>query len=144
MRIGIDIDDTIFFYTEWVTKHKKAYPDLKYPQSLTSFYSKIPFNLSAVAVIKRLMKEGHEILFVTQLPYHLNINNIPCKIKRIIELFDESILNNMCFIIDKSLIKVDVLIDNNKHNISVPIIQVTPDFDWFDMFDLLEDVKPTY
>ena len=141
MRIGVDIDDTILFYTDWVADHKVLYPSLEYPQSRYSFYDNIPFNMSAVAVIKKLMKSGHDILFVTQLPYHLNKENIACKLKRMIELFDESILNNICFITDKSLVKVDVLIDNNKHDISVPLIQVTPDFDWFDMFDLLEGIK---
>lgn len=103
----IDLDDTVFKYSE----HKRKFPELQYPQNQPDFfYSLEPFE-GAIEAIKRLMKI-YDVWILTA-PSYMNEHSYTGKRISIERHFDLEFCKKLIICCDKSLIKADILVDDN-------------------------------
>ena len=136
MKIAFDLDDTLAKYTE----HRKTYcPTIKYPQSLYGFYEEMKPVIQAVAIYQRLSNLGHTVYIATA-PSVLNTCTYTDKARWVECHLGTEALNNLIIISDKSLLDVDVLIDDNvegkgQENFKGLLIHSPLGCDWFSILD---------
>ena len=139
MKILVDADDTFWDFMNPVLNHlnKKYHLNIKKDEIKTwtwlsdtygfnnpfactecaEFWNKvIPFE-NAIKVINQLVKEGHEVYFVTASGF---TNGLAPKIHRLLSFFDDDVINDSNIIIakDKHMISGNVLIDDGPHNLA--------------------------
>lgn len=137
MRIGIDFDGVINNMLEtWIEdlnrmcgasvkvedivewEVAKQYPyldkaDLFSPLDAPDFWDRVTIKPDAPEVIKKLIAEGHEIYIITSSHYR----NLMPKLERCLFVhFPYLTKNNIIVTFNKSLIKVDLLLDDGAHN----------------------------
>lgn len=106
-KIGFDFDDTLVQYT----KRVQDLSLLAYPQQYHFFYKDIEPIQEAVKLFKDLKALGHQVYIVTAMstlnPYTYTGKRLAAQ-----RLLGLEVLDNLIFINDKSMVELDVLLDD--------------------------------
>ena len=139
MKIGIDFDgvmnDMIATWIEWLNRDhtgynvspqdivdwemSKQYPtltrdELYAPLSVPEFWDEVCIKHEAPEVVERLLADGHEVYVVTSSHYRI----LPFKLdKALFAHFPYFTKKNVIITYNKSLINVDLLLDDGIHNL---------------------------
>ena len=138
MKIGIDFDgvmnNMLETWVEWLNKEHgtevkvedvtewelaKKFPgltksELFKPLNTPEFWDEVTIKHEAPEVVEKLIAEGHEIYVITSTHYKI----LPYKFKRsLFAHFPYLTKENLIVTYNKSLIKVDLLLDDGAHNL---------------------------
>ena len=139
MKIGIDFDGVINnlldTWVEWLNKNyyepkvkvedikkwhfKQYFPELTEedffaPLFVSEFWDEVTIKPEAPEVVERLLAEGHQVYIVTSSHY----KSLPFKLpKCLFSKFPFLTEKNVITVYDKSLINVDLLLDDAEHNL---------------------------
>ena len=109
--VYVDLDDTICNYSGRYRelKHKL----MPYPQQYHWFYSGVIPMEGAVKSLDMLMKDDLVDLYILTAPSTPNLSTYTGKAKWVKDNLGEEYLENMIICSDKSLLRGDILVDNN-------------------------------
>lgn len=81
-----------------------------------SFWDKVQVNPEAIFTIESWVKQGHNVYLVTASAFN---DTLGYKINKTLEMFDHTLINyrNIVVTKDKSIIKGDIMIDDNINNL---------------------------
>lgn len=139
MKIGIDFDgvlnNMLETWVKWLNKNYDGYQvkpeeitewtlsthypelteaELFAPLGCAEFWAEVPIRYEAPEVVERLLAEGHELYIITSSYY----TTLRCKLEKcLFTHFPYLTEQNIIVTYDKSLIRVDLLIDDAEHNL---------------------------
>lgn len=111
MILYIDLDNTIFDYDKQLATYQLMYPDVKYVQGLPMFFETLIPLPNAIETVKLLM-ETYNVWFLTA-PSYMNPLSYTGKRISIETHFGIEFCKRLIMCYDKSLLKGDILIDDN-------------------------------
>lgn len=121
MIIGIDIDDTVLDYSAAVKASSE-----EWPQSKAGFYYSVISVEEAIHSV-HLLAKNNRVVFVTAHSDLRNVLSLPSKLNRVKGLFPDI---DIIICDDKSMIKLDILIDDKHHDIEGRLLDVKKGWPW--------------
>lgn len=110
-KILIDMDGVLCDYQTKFVEWRFKYPEIKFPQADIRFWQELEPMLGAIDAVRSIMKY-HEVYFATA-PSYLNAMCYTGKRMWIETYFGLEACKNLILCHDKSMLKGDVLIDDN-------------------------------
>lgn len=111
--VYVDMDDVLSDYSGAHQTHLKAYPEIAYPQSQYGFFSSLKPIAGAVESVKSLINDERFSVYILTAPSYMNPLCYTEKRVWIEEYFGLEFTQRLIICADKSLLKGDVLVDDN-------------------------------
>lgn len=111
--IYIDMDDVLCDYTGAYRQKLSESPEIAFPQSQYGFYASLAPIEYAIGSVETLMSDKRFIRYILTAPSYKNPLSYTEKRAWVERYFGETFTQNLIICDNKSLVKGDVLIDDN-------------------------------